>query len=196
VSADYFRLLHAYNRWANQRVLVKSGLASDADYHSRAAGLSFRSLHATLVHIVVGELVWLSRWRGELPPERLKDARAAERLSRRELPTLAAVRELWDVEDARQDAFFRSLGDSDIDRSVAYRTQFDEPNVQPLGQLIGHLVNHGTQFRAEAAVRLTQLDLSPGDLDLIVYLRGTGAGLERRGPGDPRPTRDRGDGET
>ena len=53
-------------------------------------------------------------------------------------------------------------------------TQYGEPNAQPLEQLMAHLVNHGTQFPAEAAVRLTQLALSPGDLDLIVYLRERG----------------------
>lgn len=42
-------------------------------------GLSFGSPHATLVHIFIGELVWLARWQGGLPPEALKDARKADR---------------------------------------------------------------------------------------------------------------------
>jgi len=41
---------------------------------------------------------------------------------------------------------------------------------------MAHLVSHGTQYRAEAAWSLTELGSSPGDLDLILYLRARPAG--------------------
>jgi uncharacterized damage-inducible protein DinB len=36
---------------------------------------------------------------------------------------------------------------------------------------LAHVVNHGTQSRSEAAVLLTEYGQSPGDLDLILFLR-------------------------
>lgn len=171
MDAAYFQLLFAYNAWANDRVLSRASATSEADYFAPALGLSFGSLHATLVHILVAEIVWLARWQGGQPPEALKDARRADELARTEIPTFAVVREMWHREEKKLSALLASLTNADVDRPLRYETQYGEPNAQPLGQLMAHLVNHGAQFRAEAAVRLTQLGLSPGDLDLIVYLR-------------------------
>ncbi len=113
-----------------------------------ADGLSIGSLHVTLVHILVAELVWLARWEGGLPSEELKDARLAGRLAVSEVPTVDAVTDLWRSEEAKQHRFFSSLTDDAISKTITYMNQYGEPNEQPLSQLIAHVVNHGTQFRA------------------------------------------------
>ena len=170
-GADYFRVLLDYNRWANHAVMDRAREVVESDYHAIGDGLSFGSLHATLVHILVGELVWLARWEGGTPPERLKDARKADQLAGSEIPTFKALTELWCRKEERLMRFSSALTDERASSEIVYNDQYGNPNEQPLSQLIAHLVNHGTQFRAEAAVRLTQLGLSPGDLDLIMFLR-------------------------
>ena len=56
VDADYFRVLLDYNRWANDLAMDRSKEVGELDYHAIGDGLSFGGLHATLVHILVGEL--------------------------------------------------------------------------------------------------------------------------------------------
>jgi uncharacterized damage-inducible protein DinB len=174
MSAEHYRLLFDYNAWANERVLEKSARVAESDYFAAAPGLSFGSLHATLVHIFVGELVWLSRWLGVRPPETLRDARQADRLAREEIPSFAVLQELWRAEQAKLTSFCAALTDERVESLLAYEDQYGNPYSQPIWQLMMHLLNHGTQFRAEAGVRLTQLGESPGDLDLIVWLRARG----------------------
>lgn len=171
MDADGFRLLFEYNGWANDRVWDAAVQVPEADYYSPADGLSFGTLHATLVHVMLGELVWLSRWQGIKPPESLKDGRLAAALAQTEIPMRERLREMWDAEREKQASFFASLTDEMVAAPLPYEDQYGNPNQQPLWQLMTHLLNHGTQFRAEAAVRLTQLGYSPGDLDLIVWLR-------------------------
>ena len=194
-DAGYFRVLLDYNRWANHLVMDRARMdrareVAEADYHAIGEGLSFGSLHATLVHILLGELIWLARWEGSLPPERLKNARKADQLAETEIPTFEALTELWRREEDRMRRFSSALTDEAVSTTVAYDDQHGNPHKQPLSQLIAHLINHGTQFRAEAAVRLTQLELSPGDLDLIIFLwhhgcRGTHRRVEARHADSP-----------
>ena len=171
MSAEHYRLLFDYNTWANELVLDQASQVGEADYFSGVEGLSFGDLHATLVHILVGEIVWLARWQGGKPPESLRDARQAQRLAKEEIPSFARLREMWRAEREKQASFMASLTDERVESVLSYEDQSGNRNSQPLWQLMTHLVIHGTQFRAEAAVRLTQLGLSPRDLDLIVWLR-------------------------
>ena len=171
MDAEFWRKAFRYNRWANGVILAKASEVPEADYYATAPGLSFGSLHATLVHTLVAEVVWLARFEGGLPPEELKDARRSDELAVTQLPTLESLKTMWRAVDAQQVRVFQPLKDDNVTSMLAYRTQYGEAFEQPLGELLLHLLNHGTQFRAEAAVRLSALGVSPGDLDLIVWLR-------------------------
>lgn len=171
MTAEHFKTLLQYNRWANHRILATASFVSPEEYHATVGGLSFGSLHGTLVHALIAEIVWLARFEGEQPPEHLKDARGSNKIAAESIPSFEALMALWQAEDAKQAAFIEALTDEDVEAPLGYRTQYNEPNRQPLHEVLAHFVNHGTQFRAEAAVRLSQLGYSPGDLDLIIYLR-------------------------
>ena len=67
--------------------------------------------------------------------------------------------------------FVASLTDDDLNRPVSYNTTKGLPMENILWHLMTHVVNHGTQHRSEAAMLLTGCGYSPGDLDLIVFLR-------------------------
>ena len=171
MSAEHFKTLLQYNRWANRLVLDKTALVSPEDYFAPVPGLSFGNLHATLVHALVAEIIWLARWRGELPPAEIKDVSLSDRLAVEFIGSFDALVTLWQSEDAKLVQFIEALTDGQVDRPLTYQTLTGEPYEQPLWELMAHFVNHGTQFRSEASVRLSQLGLSPGNLDLVIFLR-------------------------
>jgi uncharacterized damage-inducible protein DinB len=67
--------------------------------------------------------------------------------------------------------FIAALTDDDLNRTIRYKTTQGGAMANVLWQLMAHVVNHGTQHRSEAAMLLTGCGCSPGDLDLIVFLR-------------------------
>ena len=132
MDADGYRLLFDYNRLANDRVMERAAKVAETDYLATSEGMSFRTLHARLVHIMLAELVWLSRWQGEKPPEALKDGRRASTLAQTEVPTFARLSEMWGVEGAKQESFFATLKDEMIEAPLHYEDQYGNANTQPL----------------------------------------------------------------
>jgi uncharacterized damage-inducible protein DinB len=81
------------------------------------------------------------------------------------------LRERWEQEMAATRAYVAQLDDNRLQDRIRYTNTKGVPFETPLWQILLHVVNHGTQFRSEAAVLLTQYDVSPGDLDLIAFVR-------------------------
>jgi hypothetical protein len=89
-------------------------------------------------------------------------------------PDLASLLALRTDAEARQTGFFAQLTDAALDADNTYSMPNGSGFTHKLGFQVGHWVNHAQQFRAEAAVRLTSLDLSPGGIDLVGWLNTRG----------------------
>ena len=150
--ASEVRFLYEYDRWATRRVLaVLDGL--DQAVWSRKNVVDVRGLGGILVH----HLGATERWRTAFASQG-----EAEMASREDqpLPSVDELRRLWDAEWAATDVWLSSVTDAFVGAS------FDGV---PVWQMLVHVVNHGTQHRAEAAALLTAEGRSPGDLDLVDY---------------------------
>ena len=155
--------LYDYNYWATALVLNTAAQLTP-DQFTAPAGLSHGSVRGALTHILSAEMVWRLR--------------LAEGVSLTALPTekdfpssVNALRERWADEEAKMRAYLNSLTDEALNQTVKYKTTKGIPFENVLWTLLVHVVNHGTQFRSEAAVALTSFGYSPGDLDLLILLR-------------------------
>ncbi len=162
MRADQIRQLYDYNYWATARILAASSRAN-ADAVLRPNGLAHSSIFATLVHALESEWGWRTRSQERSSPTTL--------IAASEFADLAALRRRWSTEERAMRGYLATLTDGLLDSEIEYRSTKGKEYVNPLWQILLHLLNHGTQHRAEAAAELTRLGCSPGDIDFMIYLR-------------------------
>jgi uncharacterized damage-inducible protein DinB len=155
-------LLIDYNYWATAHILRAAEKTTTAQLRAPYP-VSFGSLRGTLVHILGAEIMWRARCHeGYSLPAMPAEA---------EYPDLAAIKQHWAAEETIMRAYVASLNDAAMSWLVSYKTTRGVATQTVLWQALVHMINHGTQFRAEAGVVLTSFGFSPGDIDFIYYLR-------------------------
>lgn len=154
-------LFFRYNAWAWDRVLAQAARLTHEQY-TAPAPTPQGSLRGTLVHALSAETLWPLRARGESLTSLLKEE---------EMPTFEELSVAW--EQARRNAadLLGGLSDDELAAIISYKTTKGVPMQNALWHILMHMINHGTQHRSEAAMVLTGYGYSPGDLDLIVFLR-------------------------
>ena len=152
-----------YNRWANERLHdACAALPDDVYFAPRRA--FFGSIHGTLNHLIVADRLWLARIEGLEPPyQRLDEQPYAGR------DDLRAARV---AEDARMIALVDALDEGGLQREVVYRMMTrPETRRTPLHLCWLHMFNHQTHHRGQVHDQLSQTDVPPPPLDLILYAR-------------------------
>jgi uncharacterized damage-inducible protein DinB len=95
----------------------------------------------------------------------------APALSADDLPTSRDLRPIWDTLEADQQAYLATLDDDALSQMVVY----DMPHRggekrNSLMEILLHLVNHGTDHRAQLLAGLHQLGAPTFEQDFIIYL--------------------------
>ena len=153
-------ILYGYNRWANVKILDAAARLTPEQF-TAPAPFPHGGLRGTLVHALFAEWIWRKRWEGTSPTSRLKPE---------DFPTVQSLQNRWQEEEMQLMNFVESVSDDRLSGTFSYTSTVGQPFTRLLWQAMAHVVNHGTQHRAEAAAMLTDLGHSPGDLDMIYFL--------------------------
>ena len=152
--------LYKYNQWSNEKILNAAANVSQEQFLADAS-YPHGGLRGTLTHTLFAEWIWRNRWQGKSPTFRIQPE---------EFPTFEALRTRWMDEEKSLMEFVHSLTDEKLNQVIQYKNTKGLPFEQMFWKMMAHVVNHGTQHRAEAAALLTEFGCSPGDVDMIYFL--------------------------
>ena len=156
----YFRTMARYNRWMNERIYACCADLSDEE-RKEDRGAFFRSIHGTLNHILLGDLIWMGRFKGEpfTGFSRLDDE------LHRDFSELKEARSRMDAEILE---FVDALDPSRIAGELRFTTVVNPaPRVSPFWFALIHFFNHQTHHRGQVTTLLSQCGIDPGVTDLM-----------------------------
>ncbi len=169
---EVVRRLHVYNAWADEQVLAAmAGLTPD-DLATEAP-VAYGNLRGALWHSLAAQLGWLQICAG---------FDTWSRANVRDSSSLDGLRELFHASHDLWRDFIESLDEEGVQRPaelpmdvnfrgavgpelLRWSEEHGHRPRRPLWQSMLHVVNHGTQHRAEIGMYLASLGRSPGDLD-------------------------------
>jgi uncharacterized damage-inducible protein DinB len=156
---DYIRQVYDYTYWANKRYFAVAEGLTDEQLH-KMQGHSWGDVHAMFVHMMSSEWVWLQRWNGTSPKGHL---------NKDDFPTLASVKERWNIVEAEMRTYIESQTEEGLQSEIKYTNFSGETFHVPLYRMLMHVANHETHHRGELAAMFALMDVSHPEEELIQY---------------------------
>jgi uncharacterized damage-inducible protein DinB len=157
-----------YNRWQNQSVYAAAGGLTDAQRKTDERAF-FKSIHATLNHLLWADQLWMSRFT-DLPRPTAPD-----------IASSVAIYERWeDLERERISfdetiiAWAEALDTAWLESDLTFFSGAAQREITlPAWLAVTHLFNHQTHHRAQAGTLLTRLGCKLDDTDIpLMAVRG------------------------
>lgn len=162
VPAEVLRSHIAYSAWASGLLVTAAGRLTHEEL-TRDFGTADKSVLGTLVHVFGADRLWLARFKGEPANRFLAEADYQ----------LTVLQNDWPALYQRWKEWAGGLTDEAARAEVSYHDMRGNPWRQPLGQLVLHVVNHGTHHRGQVSGFLRAMGHAPPALDLVRYYRDT-----------------------
>lgn len=156
---DHLEALLDHNTWANRRVL-DTARALTAEQWTAAEWHGQPGLRGVLAHTLSAMTIWRCRLTG-VPDERVRGE---------QFETPGALAAAWAAEEPRLRDWLATVDAENLQAPIL--------RGQPTWHYLMQPIMHSQQHRSEAALMLTALGHSPGDMDFIAW-----ASAERPGAG-------------
>lgn len=165
-----FKLLGEYNRLMNQR-LYEATAKLPEDILKKDKGAFFKSLLGTLNHILIGDIIWLSRFSTNPSSQdtlsyfaSIEKPKSLDSIIFKEFNELKKEREKIDKLIIQ---WVDALTEKDLDSTIVYKNMKGDGFKKEFGSLINHLFLHQIHHRGQATTLLSQFGVDFGDTDLI-----------------------------
>lgn len=159
---SHIKMTYDYSYWAYKLVWNTSIVPLTDEQFTRPHDYSMGSVHHQTVHCISAEWIWFSRMQGTSPSGMLNPD---------DYPTRAAVRAKWDEVEKMVRGHLNTLTEDALNQPFTYKLLNGTEDSQPLGVILLHVVNHGTDHRAQLLAQLHALGAPTIAQDLIFYLR-------------------------
>ncbi len=158
MNADSFRRFYDYHFAVNHKIWDTHIVSLPFEQFTQAVSSSHGSVRSQLVHIMSVDDTWFSALRGVELPEPFLHTGFDDRMQ---------IRAHWDVVEQNMRDYLANLRDE-----VLFDKPFGEGEDKDLvlWQVLLHVVNHGTDHRAQLLRILNDLGLKTGPQDYIFYV--------------------------
>jgi len=161
ITKDYCIAMAKYAAWQNQSHYRCAGEMTDADRRADR-GAFFKSIHATMNHILWADTFWMFRLAGTPAPA----AGTSPVLVHDDFEALRTARFAL---DKTMEDWASAIDPQWLSGDYTWHSAILKRDVtKPKWQLITHMFNHAVHHRGQVHAMLTQADTKPDDTDFML----------------------------